>query len=296
MNKVKIKRLKKYFENQEEVLMAFVFGSQAKDKCTKVSDWDIAIYFKPKEEDPLSSENTKLHGIIEWEEQNREYPEEDKIWGDLIDILQTDNVDLIILNRTPANVAASALRGLPLAIKDRKLYLEFMLLITREAEDYYDFVQDYYAISQRSLSLSPQDQERLIKTIDFLEKEMELYSYFSNFTREEYENEILKRHEVEKWLENIIIAVVDISKIIVSSKKKLIPETYREAVSKSTQILKLPQELIGNFERWIKLRNIITHEYLDIKWKKISNFTQHSESYLQKFIAAVKKLFFKNSQ
>ena len=71
----------------------------------------------------MSSENTKLHGIIEWEEQNREYPEEDKIWGDLIDILQTDNVDLIILNRTSANVAASALRGLPLAIKDRKLYL-----------------------------------------------------------------------------------------------------------------------------------------------------------------------------
>ena len=90
----------------------------------------------------MSSENTKLHGIIEWEEQNREYPEEDKIWGDLIDILQTDNVDLIILNRAPANIAASALRGLPLVIKDYKLYLEFMLLVTREAEDYYNFVQN----------------------------------------------------------------------------------------------------------------------------------------------------------
>ena len=198
MNKLKIKTLKKYFENQKEILMAFVFGSQIKTKCTKMSDWDVAVYFRPKKEDPLSSENTKLHGIIEWEEQNREYSEEDKVWGDLIDILQTDNVDLIILNRVPANIAASALRGLPLVIKDRKLYLEFMLLVTREAEKYYNFVLDYYAISQRSLSLTLQDKERLIKTIDFLEKEMGLYSYFSNFTQEEYGNKILKRHEVEK--------------------------------------------------------------------------------------------------
>ena len=117
---------------------------------------------------------------------------------------------------------------------------------------------------------------------------MGLYSYFLNFTQEEYGNKILKRHEVEKWLENIMIAVVDISKVIVSSRKKLIPETYRESVSKAVQILKLPNEFVDKFEPWIKLRNIITHEYLDIKWKKISNFIQNSEPYLQKFIAAVK--------
>ena len=87
MNKVKIEKLKKYFEKQEEILMAFAFGSQAKNKCVRVSDWDIAIYLKPKKENPLSSENIKLHGLIEWEERNREYPEEDKIWGDLISLL-----------------------------------------------------------------------------------------------------------------------------------------------------------------------------------------------------------------
>ncbi len=85
-----------------------------------------------------------------------------------------------------------------------------------------------------------------------------------------------------------MIAIVDISKIIMSSRKKLIPETYRESVVKASQILKLPNEFVGKFERWTKLRNIITHEYLDIKWKKISNFIQNSEPYLQKFISAVK--------
>ncbi len=286
-NQSKIKKLKKYFESREEILMAFVFGSQAKDVAVEVSDWDIAVYFKPKQDDHL---DVRFHGEVEWEEQGREYPEEDKVWGDLIDILQTDNVDLVILNRIPANIAVSAIKGQPLVIKDYRLYLEFMLLITKEAEDYYDFVQDYYTISQRSLSLNPQDRERLIKTVDFMEKEIELYSYFSNFTKEEYEDEILKRHEVEKWLENIVVAAVDISKIIVGSEKKLIPDTYREAVSKAIQILKLSDELADNLARWVKLRNVITHEYLDIKWKKISNFIQNSNPYLQTFIDAVKKL------
>ena len=60
MNKLKIKRLKKYFENQEEILTAFVFGSQIKTKCAKMSDWDIAVYFRPKKEDLLASNNDKL--------------------------------------------------------------------------------------------------------------------------------------------------------------------------------------------------------------------------------------------
>lgn len=280
-----IKRLKKYFENCEEVLMAFVFGSQSKDVAIKASDWDIAVYFKPKNKNPLDL----FHRKIEWEEQDSEYPEEDKVWGDLIDILQTDNVDLVILNRAAANIATAAIKGQPLVIKNYGLYLEFMLLITKEAEDYYDFVQDYYAISQRSLSLNPQDRERLIKTVDFMEKEMALYSYFSNLSKKVYEDEILKRHEVEKWLENIVVATIDISKIVVGSEKKLIPDTYREAVSKAIQILKLPNEFADNLARWVKLRNVITHEYLDIKWKKISNFIQGSEPYLQKFISATKK-------
>ena len=44
------------------------------------------------------------------------------------------------------------------------------------------------------------------------------------------------------------------------------------------------------FERWIKLRNIVTNEYLDIKWKRISDFIKNSKPHLQKFINAVKGL------
>ena len=108
----KIKALKDYFARRNDVSMAFVFGSRAKNSAVKISDWDIAVYFKP------------LSNIVE-RESNRDYPEENNVWGDLIKILETDNVDLIVLNRAAASIASLAIKGVPLVIKDKKIYLEF---------------------------------------------------------------------------------------------------------------------------------------------------------------------------
>ena len=52
----KIQRLKEYFEKRGDVVMAFLFGSQAERQVHTESDWDIAVYFKPEVE------------RVEWEE------------------------------------------------------------------------------------------------------------------------------------------------------------------------------------------------------------------------------------
>ncbi|MFH1713261.1 MAG: nucleotidyltransferase domain-containing protein, partial [Candidatus Jacksonbacteria bacterium] len=48
MSKTNLAKLKTYFKNRDDVLMAFLFGSQAKGYSTKRSDWDIGVYLKPK--------------------------------------------------------------------------------------------------------------------------------------------------------------------------------------------------------------------------------------------------------
>ena len=45
----KIKLLQEYFERVAEVLMSFLFGSQAKNLARERSNWDIGVYFKPNE-------------------------------------------------------------------------------------------------------------------------------------------------------------------------------------------------------------------------------------------------------
>ena len=278
----KIKKLTEYFKRRDDVVMAFLFGSQAAKRSHSGSDWDIAVYFKPQK------------SAVEYEEYGREYPEEDRVWGDLIDILKTDNVDLLVLNRAPASIAETASAGLPLVIKDWNLWQRFRRIITLEAEDYRSFVSDFYAISQRSASLTPRDAEDLRKSIDFLEEQLRLYEIYCKTKQDEYEKEVRKRNEIERWVENIVNVSIDISKIILGSQKKLIPDTYRGSLQHAIWELKLPDDFIEKFERWVKLRNVLAHEYLDIKWKRILDFIQNSEPYFKSFADASKKFLEKN--
>ncbi len=270
--------LKDYFSKRPNVLLSFIFGSHASQRIHKSSDWDIAVYFKP------------VYKYIEWEDLSREYPEEDEIWEDCIDLLKTDNIDLLVLNRAPASVAASALNGIPLTVKDHGLWCKFMLIVTREAEDYRQFVDEYYAILQRSFSLNPYDKEIIKKTLSFIEEQISLYSYFKDLSEKDYSNDIHKRNDVERWIENVVNASIDIAKVILAGKRKAIPGTYREIMKQASWELKLDndEEFIVKFGQWTRLRNILAHEYLDIKWQRISAFIQNSSHYIKRFIEAAK--------
>lgn len=118
-----IEKLRQYFDKRDDVAFAFLFGSQARGLATKLSDIDIAVYFYPKNRKPVEFEELVY------------YEKEDEIWTELERLLKKE-VELLILNRVSASVAASAIRGIPLVIKDWELYLDFMDVVTREAEDF----------------------------------------------------------------------------------------------------------------------------------------------------------------
>ena len=280
----KIQQIRTYFEKRDDVVMAFLFGSQAKEAGQRHvhSDWDIGVYFKPEIES------------VEWEEQGREYPEENKVWGDCVDILKTDEVDIIVLNRAPVSIADAAIKGIPLTVKDKRIYNSFMLIITNEAEGYRKYVHEFYDIYQRSHSLIDRDREDFEKKLNFMSEELSRYSDFNGMTGEEYQGNPRSRNDVERWIEKIIMVTIDISKLILSSQKKLIPDTYRESVTNTAWELSLSTEFPVNFEKWVKLRNVLAHEYLDIKWKKISDFIQNSEPYFQEFLKASEKFLGEN--
>ena len=116
-----LKQLKIYFQFAEEVLFAFLFGSQAFGKVYRESDVDIAVYLQ---------EGYSL-GTVK------------KIWADIEAIVKKD-VDLIILNTAPPLIAQSALKGKPIVIKDHALHLNYLLETSGEAEDFSFFLQDLW--------------------------------------------------------------------------------------------------------------------------------------------------------
>jgi uncharacterized protein YutE (UPF0331/DUF86 family) len=75
------------------------------------------------------------------------------------------------------------------------------------------------------------DKSKLIPYVDYLEKELQ---FLSGYEREVdwkvFESQRSKRLEVERWVESLMNATLDISKILLSAMGKEIPETSREVL------------------------------------------------------------------
>lgn len=279
----KIKKLEAYFKKQENIVMAFLFGSRAKNLASKISDWDIAVYLKP------------ASGQIEYEKKENNFTEADKIRRDLTAILETDGVDLIILNRTTANLADSAVReGQPLVIKDKKLYFEFLLRASQEAADYRKTIKEYAEVYWRSASLNEKDAEIINRRLIFLDSELKDLEKFNSLDQFTYEKDNSKRREAERLVENLMNVTIDIAKTILASEKRPVPGSYKEILRSIYLLPDFPETLGKQLAEWAELRNILAHEYLDIRWQKIEKFIKTSQPHLEDFIKRVKE-FLKNS-
>ncbi len=262
-----VEKLKGYFAGRDEVVLAFLFGSRSKGNMRKSSDWDIGIY--------LTSESRAV---------------EQELWGDVERICNAA-VDIIVLNRAPARIAWSIVRGKPLVIKDRKKYLDILIRASHEANDWYRTAEDYHRVFERSSSLSREDRGRIEKIVQFLEVETSDFPKFEKMTWEEYANDRAKKREIERWAEQIINAVIDAAEIILASEKRVIPETYKDIVKVLGLVKPFDNggDVCLTLSEWTGLRNVLAHEYLDYRWDKISMFVNETKPLLRDFIERVKQ-------
>jgi len=160
---------------------------------------------------------------------------------------------------------------------------------TFKAEDFYEFAKSYRDIYRRSTSLIPEDKTRLIERIHFLENEFKEIDDFENLTFQEYQEDKVKRRNMERWAENIINATIDISKIILASEKKEMPRTYQESLFKFGLLVGLREKEAEKFSTFARLKNILAHEYLDILYKTIKDFIKDAEPIYEKIFKFLSK-------
>lgn len=275
--KKKMKLLENYFKAKPEIVLVFLFGSQAKGLARGFSDWDIGVYFKPKEYLEL--------------EKREEYPRENKIWSDLIDLLKTDDVDFVVLNRARPSLVYSILKsGIPLKITDKKLYFDLLCKTYYEALDWYEFVDKFSQIKEKAGSLSREAKGNIKKRLDFLIDEFNQIGEIRKFKWEDYAKDPFKRKIVERWVENLIMPAIDIAQIVLASDRRQIPESYKETLKIFWGLyLNGDEKTAERFSELAKMRNIIAHEYLDIKWQRIKKFIKEAEKFYPKLIKGVKK-------
>lgn len=131
-------------------------------------------------------------------------------------------------------------------------------------------------------------KQRMLKHLNFLEVELRDYSKFKKLTWTDYTTDVDKRRNVERWTENIINSSIDISKNILTLEGISLPDNYKEIVLLTSIVKGLSFDKAELLSQWVKFRNIICHEYLDIRWSSIERFITETENLYKDFLDKTK--------
>ena len=266
-----INNLSCYFQSRRDVAFAFLFGSCAAGTSGPMSDVDLGVYFYPKSNEFEIEDDVSYQG-------------EDTIWADTETICGRE-VDLLVMNRAPARLVSTALsEGVELSMASRPLFLKVLLAAGSLFDEYVDFTRSFLEIKARSRSLSETDRDRLLRIIDFIETELADAIQFQELSYETYQNDSGTRRNVERWVENCVNASIDAAKLIVASRKQHIPQTYRETILRLKTIDIFSPEAIDTLAGFTRLRNILAHEYLDLRFDHIRRFVDQAPPLYSRFI------------
>lgn len=246
---------------QQEVALAYLFGSYAKGGAYKFSDIDIAILFNPN--------------LSQQDYLNREL-ELIQIFQDLV---EDEAVDLTILNVVPADLRYRILKeGLVLFSSLENLRVNFEI---HTAEDYFD-VQPYLRtygqelfrqIKEKGLY---EDKEKRMVDRDLIERQLTLLrDYVSklrelqSYSLEEFSTDFKIQASVERFLQLAIECCLNIGNTLISQTGLRRPDELASIAGILAGSGIVPQEFAAKFSEMIKFRNRLVHIYWDLDRKKI---------------------------
>lgn len=264
---------------QQEVALAYLFGSYAKGGAHRFSDIDIAILFDPNlpQQDYLNRE-LELIQIFQ-------------------DLVEDEAVDLTILNLAPPDLRYRILReGLLLFSSLENLRVNFEICTT---EDYFD-VQLYLRTYGQELfrqikekGLYEDKEKRMVDrglierqlTLlrDYVSKLRELQSY----SLEEFSTDFKIQASVERFLQLAIECCLNIGNTLISQKGLRRPDELASIAGILAGSEIIPPEFAERFSEMIKFRNRLVHIYWDLDRKKIYQILQSDLGDFDTFARAI---------
>ncbi|MFH1654784.1 MAG: HepT-like ribonuclease domain-containing protein [Pseudomonadota bacterium] len=140
------------------------------------------------------------------------------------------------------------------------------------------------------MSIDQTEKRELIKHVIFLETELSDFSYFKKVDWKKYNEDRNTRRNIERWIENIINCSIDIAKLLIVIEKLNIPQTYREILRALGATPYFDEKFGNEISKWTELRNIVTHDYLDISWARIQRFLESAEPVARQLVGVVNKI------
>jgi uncharacterized protein YutE (UPF0331/DUF86 family) len=129
--------------------------------------------------------------------------------------------------------------------------------------------------------------------VSFLEQETIEYKKFGKINQREYQDNRPLKRELERWSENIVNVSIDIAKVLLASEKRAIPETYKAILEGLMVLPDFGEDMAKKLSQFSKMRNLLAHEYLDIRYSMLKKFVDESEPTYMYLIDFAKKIISK---
>lgn len=123
----------------------------------------------------------------------------------------------------------------------------------------------------------------IIRRLRFMATELEDIKAYAQMDYFQYQSDRKSRRDVERIIENLINAALDIAKILIAGEDLEVPETYRQAFIQLGEAGIIDKELALALAEKARTRNILAHQYLDIKWELIKDFLSSGVANMKQF-------------
>ena len=133
------------------------------------------------------------------------------------------------------------------------------------------------------------ERERLARHLDFFAGELADFRKFAEYSWNDYQFDKDKRRNIERWIENLVNSGIDMAKILLACEDFPMPQTYKEVLF-AFGARYFHEDFGKKIEAWAVLRNIVAHEYLDIRWNSIKIFLNTSLPLLEDIHRKVKEI------
>jgi uncharacterized protein YutE (UPF0331/DUF86 family) len=135
--------------------------------------------------------------------------------------------------------------------------------------------------------LKKDQKEDIVRRLDFIRVQMSDLRDIGEVTRERFAVDRSLQRNVERLAENVANAAIDIAKVLLVGEDIEMPNSYREIVLRLADLSILERGLAVKVAEYAALRNILAHQYLDLRWERIRDFLDTSAAIVPDFLATV---------
>jgi uncharacterized protein YutE (UPF0331/DUF86 family)/predicted nucleotidyltransferase len=264
-----LKRLREELLGDDNVLLAYVFGSYVHGFTTPLSDVDVAVLLKDNSLRKLSDLWSKLAKALK---------------------INEDLLDLVDLARAPLRLKYSIVKyGFKLIDRgnfEEKLREELIGNYPEARR----LLESTYEEAMRTLNCKVDKELLKSRITEILECIAALREDVLSIPREQVIASRLHRSSMERYVHIAIETMLDICRHIVSAKKMGIPETYKDIIRLLKDNGILPPELAARMEEYVGLKNILIHRYMVIDHERLYEEAKMLVKVAEDFIYAMENL------